>query len=77
MPKQVQCNRFTQLQQAKDNVTSKATPLMVDNTTARELARLKQEVTANNVLNMSIQTKLGAALKIVEAIMKVHATTED
>jgi hypothetical protein len=75
--KQAECGRLAQPQQASDDVTDQAAPPLVDDATARELAKLKREVTVKNALNKSMQARLGAALQEVEATKKALATAED
>jgi hypothetical protein len=75
MAKQAVCDRLAQ--HASDDMKEDAVPLLFDDATAKEMVKLKREITAKNALNKSMQTKLGAALQEVEETKKVLATTED
>jgi hypothetical protein len=54
--KQTEWDRLTQ--QASDTKDEEA-PSMVDDAIAKEMAKLKREVTAKNALNTTMQAKLG------------------
>jgi hypothetical protein len=73
--KWAECDRMAQ--HASDNIKDDAVPLLFDDATAKEMVKLKREISTNNVLNKSMQAKLGAALQEVEKTKKALATAED
>jgi hypothetical protein len=74
LAKRMECDRL--VEQASDTKDKEAPPLL-DDAIAREMAKLKQKVTAKNALNKTMQATLAAALQEVEATKKALATAED
>ena len=64
-------------QHASDDIKDDAVPLLLDDASAKEMFKLKREITAKNALNELMQAKLGAALQEVEETRKALATTDD
>ena len=73
--KQAECDRLAH--HASDDINDDSVPLLLEYATAKEMVKLKREITTNNALNQSMQAKLGAALQDVEETSKVLATNED
>jgi chromosome segregation ATPase len=72
---QAECDRLAQ--HASNDIKDDVVPLLFDDATTKEMVKLKREITAKNMLNKSMQTKLGTALQEVEKTKKALATTED
>ena len=73
--KQAECDRLAH--HASDDINDDSVPLLLEYATAKEMVKLKREITTNNALNQSMQAKLGAALQDVEETSKVLATNDD
>jgi hypothetical protein len=64
-------------QHASNEIKDDVIQLLFDDATAKEMVKLKREITAKNMLNKSMQTKLDTALQEVEKTKKALAKTED
>jgi hypothetical protein len=61
---QAECDRLAQ--HASNDIKDDVVQLLFDDATAKEMVKSKREITAKNIPNKSMQTKLDTALQEVE-----------